>query len=604
MSSSTGRSSEPRPVKRRKTLRACDYCRAHRIRCEYSSDVGDCQHCIDYGLECTKVAPAPPDKRKRAAPSGEVHDPALSQGLEPSYLGPSSLTQLVYSSCAGNIELKRQLEEFGNRYDHHWDSLGHTKGLGLLVGRDEEQHPRHRVPGKTFCFNQTQARLTEQIGSQQILDTLYATALQRVIPLFPVVSASESVCSSGTPPGSWYDLYTTWSFNSTPPSPMPHIVRLIHWCLPALSRDTPQPIRHSLLSTLHEHLDSGEIARLSGTTTLANAQVLVLLSMNQDLNSYEESTAVSMQWQRVGTGLRMALELALHRDVSSKAIPIAQIHRRWRVWAACVSVDKWMALRSGQAQTINLEDCDAPGAFGYPDHFVDEDHAEGPRCFAPIVELGKLSALLGRILRLTKSPFALDRATDTSFMEWQRDMDVWVQHLPSSWNVSAKLPIQQANSIFNILTVAVEFQYLQPFMFPTRPVPPHITFRPDPERWIDLLIRSEHAIEWMELSEGQFYLDVWSMMAYPLAVCVLAQLHEYRKTNDMRPLSYLERGERIFQIWGKIGAEGPAGDRSYRKRVADMVSLLRVSAGDHQQYMSVEAILQTIFAAPGSSELF
>lgn len=71
----------------------------------------------------------------------------------------------------------------------------------------------------------------------------------------------------------------------------------------------PYKIRHSILTALHEHLNNGEIAKLSQTTTLANAQVLILLGMNQDLHSFEESTAMSMMWQRVGTGLRMATEL-------------------------------------------------------------------------------------------------------------------------------------------------------------------------------------------------------------------------------------------------------------------------------------------------------
>lgn len=146
--------------------------------------------------------------------------------------------------------------------------------------------------------------------------------------MFPVISASErwvleffeqplqadrpdsaSVSGNDFPPGNWWQRYNTWSYNSTPPTPIPHVVRLIHCALASLSREVPYKIRHSILTALHEHLNNGESAKLSQTTTLANAQVLILLGMNQDLHSYEESTAMSMMWQRVGTGLRMATEL-------------------------------------------------------------------------------------------------------------------------------------------------------------------------------------------------------------------------------------------------------------------------------------------------------
>lgn len=56
-----------------------------------------------------------------------------------------------------------------------------------------------------------------------------------------------------------------------------------------------------------------------------------------------------------------------------------------------------LALRLGQVQTINLEDCDTPLPFLYPDHFADEREAEGVACFSTIYHLSKLSVLLGRV---------------------------------------------------------------------------------------------------------------------------------------------------------------------------------------------------------------
>ncbi|WVQ84261.1 hypothetical protein IAT38_006413 [Cryptococcus sp. DSM 104549] len=583
--------------KRKKTARACDYCRAHRIRCEYSPEhKGDCDHCVKFGHKCAKVAPAPADKRRRGVSKGDAKLSGLSAGLEPTYLGSSSLTQLVYASCAVNLELSRQLEEFGNRYDHHWDSLRHTHAPGLLIGRDEGKYGLDQHPAKGFSLSRAQSKLNEQVGSKQVLDLLFDTALRRIIPVFPVISPEESCLGvGGLPPPIWNELFPSWASDPGDPILIPPITRLIHWTLASLSREVPLPIRRSLLSTLHQSLSSSENARLAGATTLGHVQTLLLMSMNQDLWAADESTSVSVQWQRTGIGLRMAIELALHRDVQSKSITITQLHRRRRLWAVCVMLDKMYALRAGQPQMINLDDCDAPEAFPYPDHFTDEADAKGPPVFAPIVQLCRLSKLLGRILRLTSSPSGLERTTDVSIIEWQRDVDDWTRALPSTWAASENLPVPQMADIFNGFLISVEFSFLHVFLFPTRPIPPHITFRPDLERWLDLIVRSERVIEWMETAEGQFYLDVWAMMAYPLSISVMAQLHEYRRTNNSRPLGYLERGEQIMQTWAATTTDNTAKERSWKRRMADMVALLRVSAGDHQQYLSIEAILGTIF---------
>lgn len=587
-----------RPIKRKKTLRACDYCRAHRIRCEYVAEGKDgCQHCIKYGFECTKVAPVLPDKRKKIAQDGiPEEEEERSQGLEPGYLGPSSLTQLVHSSCVGDNGLEKQMRELGNRYDHHWQSLlGHCEGSGLLVGREEFESTGRKRTAR-FTFSRLYARLAEELGSITILDSLNDKALQSIITMFPVISASESASVSGKnfPPGNWWQRYNTWSYNSTPPTPIPRVVRLIHCALASLSREVPYKIRHSILTALHEHLNNGESAKLSQTTTLANAQVLILLGMNQDLHSYEESTAMSMMWQRVGTGLRMATELAVHRNVSSKAIPIAQLHRRWRVWGACVATDKWLALRLGQVQTIDLEDCDTPLPFLYPDHFADESEAEGVACFSTIHHLSKLSVLLGRVVRLTSTPFHLERTTDHNLGCWQRDMDTWVEELPQHFAVSTKLKLPQANDLFNLLAVAVEFTFLRAFMLPSPPIPAHITFRPDHARWSNLILRAEMAMDWMTTPIGLFYLDTWAITVYPLVCCIMINLSVYRSIGSLRAAHYLDCGSKIIQDWARAAAEGLPADRSSKRKVADMVAILRASVKDDPSNASIEDILNKL----------
>lgn len=53
-------------------------------------------------------------------------------------------------------------------------------------------------------------------------------------------------------------------------------------------------------------------------------------------------------------------------------------------------------------------------------------------------------------------------------------------------------------------------------MLPFRPIPAHITFRPNHARWSNLIFRAEMAIDWMTTPIGPFYLDMWAITVYPL----------------------------------------------------------------------------------------
>ncbi|ORY35063.1 hypothetical protein BCR39DRAFT_563621 [Naematelia encephala] len=242
--------------------------------------------------------------------------------------------------------------------------------------------------------------------------------------------------------------------------------------------------------------------------------------MSQDLHAQGATVAGSAIWQRTGAGIRMAFELALHRNISTAAIPFAQLNRRHRVWGACVIADRWLALQRGEALTVDLDDCDAPLPFPYPDHCSLGTDREP--CFRFHQEVTKLSILLGRIYRLSCSPRGLDRADDLALYKFQADLDAWLAQIPSQWpyvNASPThvegIDVPEAASIMNLLIVAVEFTFLRGFSWPASRLPAHITFRPAPQRWPTLVDRALTAVAWLLTPQGAFYLDIWDMMIYP-----------------------------------------------------------------------------------------
>ena len=145
--------------------------------------------------------------------------------------------------------------------------------------------------------------------------------------------------------------------NSTPPTPLPAVVRVIHCALAAMSREVPEDIRRHTLALLQHHLDSKDYSKLYCTPSLSSIQVLVLLTMNDELNEIDHGGGDS--WLKLGNAVRMAQTLvskpciansqqltrqALHRKVSLDAVPLAQMNRRARVWGACLCADRWWVI--------------------------------------------------------------------------------------------------------------------------------------------------------------------------------------------------------------------------------------------------------------------
>ena len=80
---------------------------------------------------------------------------------------------------------------------------------------------------------------------------------------------------------------------------------MIHCAIAAVSRDVPSGIRNSVISSLHRLLSGPEMAKIVATRCLGTVQVLVLLSMCDDLNGSSAVGASETVWQNVGSAIRI-----------------------------------------------------------------------------------------------------------------------------------------------------------------------------------------------------------------------------------------------------------------------------------------------------------
>lgn len=74
----------------------------------------------------------------------------------------------------------------------------------------------------------------------------------------------------------------------------------------------------------------------------------------------------------------------------------------------------------------------------------------------------------------------------------------------------------------------------------------------------------------------------------------MINLSVYRSIGSLRAAHYLDCGSKIIQDWARAAAEGLPADRSSKRKVADMVAILRASVKDDPSNASIEDILNKL----------
>ncbi|KAI7888893.1 fungal-specific transcription factor domain-containing protein [Mucor mucedo] len=138
------------------------------------------------------------------------------------------------------------------------------------------------------------------------------------------------------------------------------------------------------------------------------ATLLMVFFLDMDKDDIE-----SVQWCTLGSAIRMAQDLGLHRSCANWDLPRSEIETRHRVFYALYIMDRWLGARAGKPLTILDRDFDA----AIPSPFeIDEDPNEEAPVYQFFLLLIELSEILGRVLKSLYAPNAknanLDAALD------------------------------------------------------------------------------------------------------------------------------------------------------------------------------------------------
>ncbi|KAG2041814.1 fungal-specific transcription factor domain-containing protein [Suillus americanus] len=514
--------------KRTKTQRACDSCRSRKIRCDVlaESEPPLCQHCKQYGFECTFFLPitetrfkkkkleeeaAEKEKEKSTDTRRNTLSPQAESG-DRRVFGPTAAVHLLHSQP---IISSRIYESYDQRYHHTWEVSKNGDGVISVhnVPEDEKQvsHPKP-----------IDLRL-----EPEVLQNLLNAYFKEIAPLLPVVSQAEFLAH---------------------PSPSP--ILLYSMCLVAAARrEVPQSVFDSIRYAVNGVIKAEDVL---STASIANVQALLILSMMGDSHSQFVPNALSALWIRLGTAIRMAQDLGLHRAESVKQ----SVELRRRLWGACVICDRWTSLTYGHPYMIDVQDCDArlPSSGDPNDLYMDE--------------LVRLSVILGRVLKTIYSPSGLMFTTDDMLYSLLSDLESWKKNLPGNLQYCGPDTPQDAG-LLHLLYCSVCMIFWRVFMRISYACPAHLKFGLTVETWTSLVQLTGESIDWLDTHERMY--DVWLLVPYAATSCALVQYHTWARRQDTEAAAKLRKLRDCVRRWeGSISPD----HMSARRKTAEIIALL------------------------------
>ncbi|KXN91496.1 Acetamidase regulatory protein [Leucoagaricus sp. SymC.cos] len=486
----------PQPIvdlkKRTKTQRACDSCRSRKIRCDILPDVDPpvCQHCKQFSFECTFFLPITETRFKKkkmeeeaaAATASQKERPDSSTRAAPSpsndsaprrdvgVFGPTSPIHLLHSQATVS---SRIYENYDIRYQHTFEVS--KNGDGLITVQKPVAEEQKMIHPKQIDLH----------IEKDIIEKLVNSYFTDVAPILPVVTQAEFLAT---------------------PNPSP--ILLYSMCLVAAARrEVPSKIFDSIRYAVNNVIKADDVL---STATIPNVQALLILSMTGDSHSQFVPNALSALWVRLGTAIRMAQDLGLHRAESVKQ----NLELRRRLWGACLICDRWQVL-----------------PFGF-------------------------------------YPSGLAFTTDDVLSQLLHDIEDWQRSLPESLRFRGPESSRHAG-LLHFLYACLCMMFWRVFMRISYSCPAHLKFGLTVEQWTKLINLSGEAIDWLDAHEDIY--DVWLLVAYAATSCALVQYHTWVRRKDPEAADKLRKLRDCIRRWEK--AINPE-HMSARRKTAEIIALL------------------------------
>ncbi|KAJ6525597.1 fungal-specific transcription factor domain-containing protein [Mycena capillaripes] len=426
-----------------------------------------CQHCKQYAFDCTFFLPITETrfkKKKLEEDENKDNKSPLAEKRDSSVFGPTSAAHLLHSQASIS---SRIYEGYDSRYHHTFEVSKSGDGL-IRVEKPAQSDQQPSVPKPVDLHIEP-----------QIVEQLLNAYFSDVAPILPIMTQAEFLATPAPPP-----------------------ILLYSMCLVAAARrEVPQSVFDSIRYAVNGVIKAEDVL---STPSMANVQALLILCMTGDCHSQFVPTALSAMWARLGSAIRMAQDLGLHRAELVKQ----DIELRRRVWGACLISDRWASLVYGFPYMIDVHDCDVrlPSSGDSKDLYMDE--------------LVRLSVIGGRVVKTIYSPSGLTLISDEILYKLLADIEAWKANLPENLKFrGAETP--QSAGLLHLLYTSVCMIFWRVFMRISYSCPAHLKFGLTVEQWSSLVTLTGESIDWLDAHERVY--DVWLLVAYAATSCAFVQ---------------------------------------------------------------------------------
>lgn len=470
-------------------------------------------------------------------------------------LGPTSIAYIVHSTAfvPGAAIEQHDLK-------HHQTFEVGASGDGIIKFHKPPKGHAAMSDGEDMGDGYDIARIPELIRGRlagDVAEKLVNTYFEKIGHLFPVMTKSEFLHLSPPPPLLLYSICG----------------------IATLSRDVPKEVLMAVKTTLNSLFRDMDLLSNSNNNTV---KALLIMSLHSDLHGNTAVQGGTRCWNRVGSAIRMAQDLGLHRDASGRDDlddDAFFLEQKRRIWGCCVTADRTMSISLGHPLAIDLTDCDVrlPSPheiLRYPTDLPSDSSTDRP--FAFNTEMLKLSILFGRVMKTIYSPTGLMKTSDEDMIGLLGDIDRWKENLPAALQFHGPTDSSAPAGILHVSFACLMHLLFRVFMRISYNCPTHLSFSLTIERMTKLIKYSREAIEWVDLND--FYLDTLQFVSYGLVFCTTIQYHAWIRRGDPLALSTLKRARECVTRFKRQGEHGPSEELSMRAKTAEVITMLHDSA--------------------------
>ncbi|KAA1097400.1 hypothetical protein PGT21_005338 [Puccinia graminis f. sp. tritici] len=308
--------------------------------------------------------------------------------------------------------------------------------------------------------------------------------------------------------------------------------------------------------------------------------ILGLLAIGFSLE-FEIPEAGRICWNAVGTAIRMAQSLGLHRPIESTRHSIVHQELRRRVWSCCVITDRWASAVFGLPMAIDLLDSDNHLTLNDPEYLLHLQQDD--QLYLSHFALQSLSILLGKILKSLYTPSGITYLKDELLISLMNELEEWHSRL-------AIISDPKNLGYLCLAAVAVEFLLFRPFMRAEPSGPKSLKFEMVEEDFDRLISRARKAINWVD--SNSYILEGQIIGQYSFFVSCLVQYHSYIGQGSLEALDALGQATKVAK-----SVQNP--DCFVRNRVHDIVQALFSTAVTNRQEVERSRLARSSQLGPG-----